>query len=154
MSLYKLKGGQHNHSDGKTYKKGDLVESEADLTKIFTNKFEKVYETEEEASPGVSFPAVKVAQAKSKVTVVDLPVDSKEEEEKELEEVEEKIEEKPEKRGKEVTKNFSEAVEQDLKVFKKGRQYFVYDMDPAVPLNEKGLNKGQVKKFITDYLET
>lgn len=151
MSLYKLKGGQHNHSDGKTYKKGDLVESEANLAEIFTNKFERIYETEEAPSVGTSFPSVKVSSAKSKVTIVDLPADSKEEDEEEFKEEDE--EKEIVDRGKEVTKNFPVAVDQDLKVFKKGRLYFVYDMDPAVPITEEGLTKAKVKKFIEDYLE-
>lgn len=43
MHVFKLIGpGDHSHK-GKLYKKGDIIRSSVDLTKVFKNKFERVH---------------------------------------------------------------------------------------------------------------
>lgn len=41
MYKFKIKAGSHNE-DGKTYRKGDTIESGKELDKIFKNKFERI----------------------------------------------------------------------------------------------------------------
>ena len=154
--LYRLKGGNHNHSDGKTYKNGDIIDTDVDLAKKFPHKFEPIHD-ELEASEGTPFPSISITRPKSKVTVVDMPTEEETKEDTPVADVEAETGEKKagEKvdRGKDVTKKFPSAVENELKVFEKGRKFFIYDLDPNAPLNEKGLTKAKAVKFIQEYLE-
>ena len=64
-----------------------------------------------------------------------------------------KVEAEP--RRRDVTKNFQAAVDEDFRVVKVGRKYFVYDIDePDKPINEAGLtSKADVTKAIQGFLE-
>lgn len=54
MSKFKLVGGVHTDENGKTYSKGDKIESDSDLVKLFPNKFELVGEPVAKAEPSES----------------------------------------------------------------------------------------------------
>ena len=44
MTKYRLLGSQHRTKDGKTYEKGEIVESDRRLDEIFVGVFEKLSE--------------------------------------------------------------------------------------------------------------
>jgi len=42
MAKFKVKGGKHYGPDGTVYRKGDVVESDKELSESFPNKFERL----------------------------------------------------------------------------------------------------------------
>lgn len=48
---YRVKEGQHQDDSGHTYSKGDIVESDLDLLKLFPEKFALINGDEEEVDP-------------------------------------------------------------------------------------------------------
>lgn len=146
----KPKCGNHSQMNEKTGEidiftadSGELIGSVVDLCKMFPNKFEQV------DVPGAVLKqtkkqkdAVQAVAEKGAEGVADPNIDDDEDEDQ-----------KP--LGKDVTRNYPIAVEQDFKVFYvkfKGRWITEAD-DPFKALNEKPLKKDKVIPFIEDYLK-
>lgn len=136
---YRLKARCASHTTGgKTYVAGDVIKSSVNLVDRYPAKFEEVIEQNQPKQKPVAIQNPK--QEKPKIVMEDNKpekVDSEKTTEKELsEEVE-----------------FPEAVEAGLNVVQKGAWYNVTDPDDGdKQLNEKGLRKGDVAKFINDYV--
>ena len=137
---FKLLKGAGNHSqvgkDGKleifTSKEGRVIKSDLDLVKMFANKFERV-----EVDPRNTVEKTEVQKA-AEEGAKDLKPAS--EEENPL--------------GKDVTKQFTQAVAEDFKVFAKGDDFFVTeDEAPTIVIHEEPLKKREVNKFIKKYLQ-
>ena len=117
-----------------TAKEGKVIESDIDLVEKFPDKFELV------EIPGVE---------KKKET----PVEPEPVIEEELEDNDNDVKQEP--LGKDRTKNYPVAIEEDLKVFyAKGKGYFVTEGDDEfTALNKEKLKKSKVEAFINQYLE-
>ena len=128
---YRVKTGKHDQF-GKVYCKGDVLDTDMDLIAMFPNKFEKVSkETPITKAPAAPTDITPMVPQKNPPA----PVPSSEEDDKD--------------RGKDVTKNFPDAVDMDFKVFIQKHKHYVYDMDNMEkPVNPKPLKKAEVKKFI------
>lgn len=124
MPKFMVVEGQHMELSGKVYDKGQIVNSDLDLDKLFRDKFKKVNKN--------------TAQA-----VAELVDESKDEVVKTEEE---------EDFGKDVTAEFDVAVNNDLKVYrdkKKGVTIF----DGSKKLNDKPFkSKTQVEAFLTEHV--
>ena len=140
------KAGTHSETGDKgqlrIYKAGDIVESAQDLVMMFPNKFQLV-EDEEVQTP--SFNPSKeqkaaVAEA-AKKGGVEVSAPEEEEDSNPL--------------GRNVTKRFPLAKEQDFLVFSEGGAFHVTEADdPKDPLNDKPLKRKDVEGFIEQYLRT
>lgn len=140
-----LLASSHNQ-DGKTYKKGDRIESDVDLVALFgKDKFRRAgvkyveIEDEEEEELGeeeakpVKKPAAKAAdetKKSSKKSAKKVKEEDTEEEDAEAEKVESKL-------GDDVTSKYPRASSADLLILKKGKKLFIADKDdPDTALNE------------------
>lgn len=126
---FRLTGGSHVAGD-RSYKKGDVIESDKDLVKIFVNKFERLHDEDTPVSKG---------------TQIDVPGQAPRPAEAEEEAAE------VEGLGVDVSAEFPEAAEADVLVFKAGKLYTVADADePTKALNVDALtSKKAVKEYIT-----
>lgn len=114
-----LTGGGHRESDGTSYTRGEVVESDRDLVALFPNKFAPV---------GTSEAAVAQARAKEKAGVK---------------------EEADDKAGDDITKDFAKADACGVVVRRDGRKYQVYDATDGELLNDEPLTKkSDVTDFI------
>jgi len=95
MPKYKLKAGSHIEN-GKTYKEGDVVESEHNLEALFKGKFELLHaRASEPAEDDEDDAFAKARQAKTKALVAKETDDDDEEEDDDDDEEEDDEEEKP-----------------------------------------------------------
>lgn len=62
---YRVLGGNHTGIDKVVYNKGDVVESESDLTKAFPGKFALVHETPAPPAPAPVIPAAPAPEGAS-----------------------------------------------------------------------------------------
>lgn len=132
---YKLKRSSPNGiacgshiQDGRTYKRGDVVESDVPLDRMFPQKFERFVssanepqtpEPEDQSPKGTEDDVSDVSPGGTL--------------------------------GKNVTEEFPEAVGAGLLVFKRGAWFYVADpADPDEAIHEKGLRKSAVGSFIED----
>lgn len=119
-------------AQGRAYQKGDIVESNSDLTQRFPLKFERLTASEVVEAPSRAVPIpseapVAVPSAKGGGMT---PF------------------------GEDVSEDFPIAGESDLQVFQKGTSLFVVDPDqPAKALNPKALKGTEVSKFIRTFLK-
>jgi len=144
MGRFRLRPRCGNHieknSEDKpiTYKSGDVVKSDRDLTIAFPGKFEVVLggEASEDmpTAPNISKPS-----KKKKISTSPKESASK------------KVEIPESEHGVDVTKEFPTASEVKLKVFEKSKWFIVVDPDNNEVLNEKKLRKGKVEDFLADY---
>ncbi len=159
--FFKLKSRVGNHAqkgpDGKVViyyaKDGNIIESNTDLSEKHPTKFERV------DVPG----SVKADTKKKKSDVQKAAkkgakdiAPKKEKEEEDLKEEEEEEEEKEQiPLGKNVTKSYKMAKDQDLKVFyKRYKGRFVTEAeDVFTAVNKKPLKKAEVNKFIEKWLK-
>jgi len=119
-------------ANGRTFEKGDIVESSGDLVKAFPGKFERIESSVEVARVRASSPAASEAPV--------VPPSAPDGETSPF--------------GEDVSEDFPSAVGADLKVFQKGSSYFVVDMDtPDKALNAKALKGAEVNKFIKAHLK-
>lgn len=150
---FKLLTGIHQDASGKNYKAGDIVPSTANLAEVFVHKFEEVAPSTTPSKPTapVGLPPAPDAD-KAQVTGEQQPPagDKSNEEEPPLSH--------PDgtgrgELGKDVTADFVEAKDADLKVFTKGGWHYVTEPDKTdKALNEKALKKGEVADFIKKFL--
>ena len=144
------KTGSHSESgpSGKvvTYiaSDGKVIESENDLVKMFPEKFEKVnvsgapeLPTVEQKAPVLPLASLQeTASKKAKGAKVSKEVLAES------------------KLGRDVTKRFPHADEEDFKVFSTGGEFFVVEVDePDIALNPQPLKRGQVEAFVDKYLK-
>lgn len=171
MAKYKLKSGTHGMPDGRMYRKDDVIESEADLTTKFVNKFERVdpqvppsapylqdhaptRPDEEPQREGFSAEVAEVLQEGATEALE--PVADAKPQEAAAEPAQPRTAPTTKRlKPRDVTKHFPEAVEQDFRVTKTGKQYFVWDIDdPDEPLNAEGVTtKADVRRVIQEALE-
>ena len=115
---------------GKSYVKGDIVESAGDLSVAFPAKFEKIQASAEVTAARSAAKTAPVVPSSAPGGEVSSPF------------------------GEDVSEDFPTAVESDLKVFQKGSGFFVVDMDsPDESLNPKALKGPEVNKFIKAHLK-
>ena len=144
---FRLKGGTHADGrppDWKLYKKGDTVESNLDLEKLFPNKFDPILEAPQAPSPVPptrSRPKQEVA-VESSVAVVEPPEEEEDEEEDEL------------SLGRNVSDQFAKAEKVGLLIFlgDDGKYGIADPAFPKVNMARNRLDKAQVKKFLVAQL--
>jgi hypothetical protein len=161
---FRVLDGCHIHSDGRSYAKGDVVESFYDLSKQLMNKFVLVNDSEP-LSPGaksiadiserprnelpplpppgspLANPVVPLVTSSAKM--VENVVPSKRTSQKSSGKHEALS-------GKNMTNRFPKAAEEDFIVYKHDGVYFVFDEDDATrPINEVGVEK----KFVDSIIE-
>lgn len=126
------------------YRAGDIVESDRDLMEAFPNKFERVDVAEEPASPSTPFkPSAEEKTAVQKAA------------EEGAKDVSPPEDPKSNPLGRDVTKRFPKALEEEFLVFADGGAFSVSEADePAEALNNKPLKRKDVDSFIREYLET
>lgn len=131
---------------------GNVIETENDLVKMFPGKFERVEVTGSPVRPIVEA-KVKAPAPAPATTQPSVPASSKKAKDaKETKAVEEVSVES--KLGRDVTKRFPHALEEDFKVFSTGGEFFVTEADEIdKALNDKPLKKGQVEAFVDKYLK-
>ncbi len=123
------KVGSHSETDDKgkliTHRSEDgyVFDTDLDLIQMFPNKFERV-----QVGPDVPKPPESKKPSKAE-------------------------EDASNPLGRDVTKRFPKAAEEDFKVFADGGAFFVCESDdPTKALNDKPLKKAQVEKFVEEYL--
>jgi len=125
------------------YKPGDIVESDRDLVDAFPGKFERVVDGVEDTHANPFKPTTKEKTAVQKAA------------EEGAKDVGAPDPEDPNPLGREVTKRFPTALDEDFLVFADGGAFSVAEADePTVPLNDKPLKRKDVGSFIRKYLET
>jgi hypothetical protein len=139
---------------GKVYKEGDIIESPHDLVTMFPNKFEEL-----SAEASREFKAAQKQREKSeKEAAEENPETSMSREEKigrniDPDDTDKIKDNKPmgtldaqeSKLGENVTAEFDKAVEANVLVLKKGKNYFLARPDdPDRPINEESLKKSGV----------
>lgn len=123
-NTFKVNAGIHLQG-GKEFKAGDTLQSNYDLVALYPGKFSLIAVAPQEEEESTPTPAPKQ------------PVPAA----------------TPSTFGADVTEDFSNAVEADLRVYRKVANFFVVDpSNPTVALNDKALKKAEVEKFITTYL--
>jgi len=158
MAIFKLnaKAGSHAETDAngqiRIYNPGDIIETESDLVTMFPGKFEKVLVMKEGEKPSVGT-ALPVPKTVTKQTPTEKPAKSTEtgvgatETPAPVSEVK--------SLGRDVTKRFPLALDEDFQVFADGGAFFVTESDaPQTPLHPKPLHKKDVEPFIKKYLKT
>jgi hypothetical protein len=131
---FKLLAGQHQHTDGRVYKAGEVLVSDDDLAKIHgKERFERVAPAPRAAD--LEEPDVQKVPAGS-----DAPAPPP------------KPPEEPNPLGTDITTDFPTAEEADLRVFKRNRIYSVARAaNPAEAVNEEPLtNREKVVDFIAE----
>lgn len=125
-STFKVITGVHLER-GKEFKAGDTIQSNYDLVALYPGKFTLVatqVPAEEDEAPAQAEAPKQPTPVASASTF-----------------------------GADVTAEFPNAVEADLRVYRKVANFFVVDpSNPTVALNDKALKKADVSKFITTYL--
>lgn len=146
---FKVLAGSHREG-GRTYNKGDVVDSAQDLADIHgTDKFERLQDVFASA-PAEATKVQKVGEEKP-IPLSDEELQSFSEEE----EVHDGVPEESERHD--VTDEFDVAKENDFVVlcqsYKNRKWYYVTDSDGKQLSPEKGLTKKAVEPFILEYLE-
>lgn len=129
---YEVLGGKHTDKKGRTYRKGEVIETKSDLETLFPNKFKRLSDVSKLGGDGKRIKIVKDENAHE----------------------ESDEESKGTARGTEVTSNYADLVKgHGLRVFERDDHFHVYDGKNTKPVNKTAIAKGQVKKFITDFLD-
>ena len=126
MKLKKFKnvGGSHQLADKTNIAPGEIFMGPADLRTKFPNKF--------------------------KLVITEAPDDDEVEDDDETSKTKTKTDAP---KAKDVTKDFANAAEHDLKVMKTAEGHMVYDGDDKDPATEAPLNKKDTKAFIAEYVK-
>lgn len=150
---FKLIAGTSNIF-GETYKRGDIIDTPVDLTKMFRNAFVQVHSDPTPAlrTLPVKAEASEPVQPPVKATPSSLatPATSQADEDP----AEKDPVSTPKPRGRDVTKSFPKALEEDYSVFQVNKLYFVYDNDDfSKSVNDKGISKSKVDECIVNALD-
>jgi len=146
---FRLLSGRY-YKDKETFNKGDIVESDKDLCKMFGNRFEKVVEPQPAPSPVMEQTfhhpppekeGVEATESAPPSPIVStLPEDKKFVENIDF--------------GLDVSDEFPDAITANVKVFLKDEHYSIVDGGNNHMLNEKPFKKTtRVQKFLTRLLE-
>lgn len=138
MARYELLEGKHSDEKGRTYRKGDFIETERDLEGSFGKKrFRRI-----DPGTAASLPQSEVV-APAATAVIDEP---------------KKILIKAKRddaalaaRGTEATDKFE--VDSLFQVFRRGGAYHIFEKGGVTALNAKPLSKKEVESFCKKYLE-
>jgi hypothetical protein len=139
MAKFRVTGGTLVH-EGKTYYKDDIVHTNAALDKAFGDGIERVVQEEarpapaaESAPPPAGAGSAPSTDAPPKAVAGPKPVSKA----------------ALKKLGVEVTDRFPRAIDEDYRVFRRGKEYWVYDVDDlAAPVNAEPLNRSEVDATI------
>lgn len=151
---FRLLEGIHQDAAGKNYKKGDIVPSTSNLVELFQHKFAEV-EPDTKASQPTAPKELPAAPDQDKAKVEGAQPEAKKDDDKPAEDAPLSH---PDGKGRgelgeDVTENFPEAKDADLKVFTKGGWHYVTEPDKTdKALNEKALKKDGVAPFIKKFL--
>jgi hypothetical protein len=146
--LFKLLPKVGNHTEGdKVYTSGDVVESDLELDKVFQGKFERV-KGFTASTPDTQAAVQAAAEEGAKdVAAPPAPPPNQEVSDSKPPKVESPL-------GRDVTKRFPEAQEQDYLVFSDGGKFHVAEADdPAFAINDKPLHKKEVIPFVEKLLQ-
>lgn len=152
MAKYLLKAGSHSgkgDSDvSKTFRKGDVIDSQHDLVKMFgRDKFELLVEAPESAAAKSDEP---VARVKAKVSPAKPPV-AQEPDKAESESANSTAAQEEE--AKDVSAEFPDAEKASLKVLKSGDVFGVFDEDNLKKPIKTYKTVDGVNGFIKKYME-
>jgi hypothetical protein len=148
MKSYKVKAGSHQEG-GKIYKAGDVVQSYNDLDHMFPGKFEVLGDRVHSSAPA---PVISTGGNVARNSAPQArPVEAEEEPE---EANPPPLAAKAKPTGRDVTKHFPKAVEEDFRVYKTpAGNYNVYDADNlAKPCNPRPISKAEVDACIRSTL--
>lgn len=165
---FKLKGGQHEDGNKKTYKSGDIVESPLELDKLFRGKFTRIPSAEdfdqpskdsENTKPNIPIPPAdgtdKEDTISESVPSEDIKEDGENKDNKN--DKEEDNEDKKDlsdnvtKYGKDVTADFPKAVALEIKIYVRAAWHIVVDGETNEVLNERKLRANQIDDFLIQY---
>lgn len=147
---FRVLGGEHEHYDGKIYKKGDILECDMDIRLTFANKFEKV----EKETPITSAPVSESPMKKKSI----IPLVNKNPIKEKPIRIEKEVyttQVKDESNKQDVTSLFKIAEQENLKVYKDEKGYYVYEEDNLQnALNKDPFTKPKIKKFIEQFINS
>lgn len=127
--------GEHLHSDGKTYTKGQVIETEQPLDKLFANKFKRLDKDEEKE---YTRPEIPLAEEGGEKTTSSPPSSS--------------TKRKRSPFGKHISSQFDNTAEAGVKVYIKDHWCTVVDSDSGEAVSTKKLRKKDVQDFIDGLL--
>jgi hypothetical protein len=131
MARFEILGGKHYDRLGKLHRKGDIIETDADLAASYgAEKFKLL--PEGWSKPKEKFKVKTKKKGALEKNGVGDPLLA---------------------RGIDCTKGYKVAKDNGLEVFSRGSQYHFYAKGSVEPLNEAGLREGQVRAAIKHYLE-
>lgn len=142
MMQFEVLAGKHHSrptkkgQPGKTYVKGDIVESENDLTEVFPNKFRKVgeYESGEKVAPAASKKLLLKRKAEAGLGP--------------------EAERAADPRGTEVTGDFKfHKGGEGVRVFSRDDLFHAYDGEETTPINNKGLDEKHLVTAVNKWLD-
>lgn len=151
--------GSHIHTDGKTYKAGDVIESNVNLENMFRGKFKKVYEAPKIKSK------VKQPDIPKKKPIISTPTKGKGEGKKakatppanepppEPEVSKPITEHKYSEYGADVSAEFPLAERVELVICEQAHWYTVIDPEDNEVMNKTKLRKDAVNDFLEQYVD-
>jgi len=148
MRYFEVLGGNHVQ-DEKTYKKGDVVETNMDLVTMFPRKFNEIVGPGKKAQKEVKGKTLNDELKEQGID--DLTGLPKEDADVDIDidvcDIKSAL-------GKNVTELYPLATENNLVVLRKNSWFHVADADnPDVALNAKGMKKVAVKEFVEEIIE-
>lgn len=145
LRQFQLLGPSFNH-EGRTYKRGQIVKVDFDLTERFKNSFQEVgLPMAQTALVDVTIDEVLDEKRRAKLARMQDEDPARDEEKPKAKSVD--------ARGTDVTEKFKAADANGYRVFRLEKEYFVYEGDSKKPANKAPLEKDGVTSFIKDQLE-
>ena len=126
-------GGMHRTADNQTVNVGDTIESKTDLSKSFSDKFERVPDD-----------AVAEIVPSTQELAPGTPDD---------EEGGDRNDESTDDRGEDATADFKDSADAGVLVFKSDKKYYVYDAENPGEMFEDGEGL-RSKKAVKDFLKS
>lgn len=149
------KSFDNTNEDGRTYKKGDIVDSPHNLAASFRGRFRRVEATAADFRP---LPGPPIAYTDRPLTAPQMAIQAPQPGGPVVATQPAETDEAGapgEAIGQDVTARFPKAVEQDYKVYKRGPKFFVYDADePAKAINPDGAKRDEVDAIIDKDLKS
>lgn len=164
MNRFKVVASIHEHSDGRTYKTGEVIETDIDLDSLFAGKFQRIAgptrfsrdrsDTADEAGKVTDIDGLEPEAGRRPAVVAKRrPVTSVVEEAADAAEADAEAEASDDGFGDDVTANVTKAEGLGVLVFKGTGGYTVVDENaPAAALNEEPIkNKKELEKFLASF---
>lgn len=135
--------------------RNDVLESDRDLMKVFPNKFERYYEKEQDSievdQTKFIDPDINLANQQSRKAAEEAAKQGETDKTPSKAPAAPKSSD-PTEFGSEVTTDFEDAVENGLRVFKKGNYFTVVEADdPTKAVSPEKLTKSKVAGWIAEY---